>query len=230
MSASRDLAKLLTAASPFTSTGTAQQAELSFRQGIISAWDAAAGTNTVHVGGTNIHNVAVLVTGDSLVLGVGDLVGLLRFKQTYFILGRITEPSGFSNFLIPVPMYPMFESTRTSGTASNINTLRVSASTIFTEQSIWQGRLSASSPFVRVSGIWGNLTGTQAVTYRLYVNAVLIGSFTTSGGLVVGPTDSLATFSIANFVGQPFNSILMTAQSTVSNADLIACHLLGMYQ
>lgn len=230
MTAQRNLAQLFAATSPYTSSGLANQPELGFHQGVITLWSPSTGTNAVSIAGSVITDVHILVTGDSMVLSVGDKVGILRFRSMYFILGRITDPGGFAGFLVPVPMFQMFESVRGSGTASAISQLRVSASTIFTERGIWEGRLCASSPQLRVEGIWGNLSGTQSVTYRIYVGGTLIGSWTTINQLLVGPIDSAGTFNIADRIGQPFVKIEITAQSSVNNADLIACHLLGMYQ
>jgi hypothetical protein len=227
-----DLATLIESSSPFASNGTTRVPELGFHQGRVLDWDAAAGTNRVEVATTVMVNLPGIVSSDNLVLHPGDLVGILRFRSTYFILGRISARPAFSGFVIPVPMTPSFESNRVSGTAGTVQQqLRLNASQLFgSEKQIYEGRLCASSGRIRVDGIWGNLSGTQSVTYNLKVGGSTVGTWVTTNQLLVGPPPNLATFDVSNRVGQPFVKIEITAQSTVNNADQIACHLLGLYQ
>jgi hypothetical protein len=63
-----------------------------FRQGTIIAWDSATGTNTVEVGGAMLTDLPALNLGSVTVLVPGDVVGLLKWKTTYFVLGRIQVP------------------------------------------------------------------------------------------------------------------------------------------
>lgn len=231
MNAVDDLAKLVEVSSVTASAGTAREPELGFHQGQVLDWDAAAGTNRVAVAGTILVNLPGIVSSDNLVLHPTDLVGILRFRSTYFLLGRISARPAFSGFVIPVPMTPSFESNRTSGTAGTATTqLRLDASVLFTEKQIYEGRLCASSGRVRVDGVWGTLSGAQTITYRLKVAGSTVGTWTTVNQLVVGPSPDAATFNVSNVVGQPFVKIEITAQSSVNNADQIACHLLGLYQ
>lgn len=65
--------------------------DVGFRQGTVVTW-ASDGTNAVDVGGTRLVNLPALNIGDYVVLQPGDVVGLLRFKTTFFILGRIQLP------------------------------------------------------------------------------------------------------------------------------------------
>lgn len=58
------------------------------------AWDAITGENTIGVAGGTVTNVSVLSTADNIMLNPGDTVGLIRFKSTYFILGRLAPPGG----------------------------------------------------------------------------------------------------------------------------------------
>lgn len=232
MTDTRDLASLLATTSPTASTGVSTPTELGFHQGRVLDWDAAAGTNRVEVGGNVMVNLAGIVSSDNLVLHSGDLIGILRFRSTYFILGRISARPAFSGFVIPVPMTSSFESNRVSGTAGSVQQqLRLDASQLFgSDKQIYEGRLCASSGRVRIDGVWGNLSGTQSVTYNLKVGGATVGTWVTTNQLLVGPPPNLATFDVSNRVGQPFVKIEITAQSTVNNADQIACHLLGLYQ
>lgn len=80
---SEDLAPLLTPA------GTP---ELGFRSGLVLAWDADTGANTIEVGGSQLEDVPILNTGEAIALKAGHVVALIRFRSSYFIMGRVTVP------------------------------------------------------------------------------------------------------------------------------------------
>lgn len=84
-----DLAPLLAAAA-----GDAAKSDVGFHMGVIQAWNADTGENTLEVAGGIVTDVSVLSTADNIMLTAGDTVGLLRFKSTYFILGRLSTPGG----------------------------------------------------------------------------------------------------------------------------------------
>lgn len=67
--------------------------DLSFHQGVVTAWDVTTGANTVNVAGTEIPDVPMLNITELLSIAVGDTVALLRYKSTYFILGRVVRPN-----------------------------------------------------------------------------------------------------------------------------------------
>jgi hypothetical protein len=71
----------------------AGQIPLTFHQGIVQAWDAVAGTNSVRVLGTTVTDLPSLLGSEVGLVRPGDTVGLLFFQNTYFVLGRI-ELSG----------------------------------------------------------------------------------------------------------------------------------------
>lgn len=91
-----DLAAALTYAGKFGTSGKPEGTDgaLGFHQGVVDAWDSITGANTVRVLGTTINDLPVLSTADSIMLTEGDLVGVMRFQATYFILGRIAPPGG----------------------------------------------------------------------------------------------------------------------------------------
>jgi hypothetical protein len=66
---------------------------LAFHQGVVVAWDALAGTNTVRVLGVEVDNLPSLIGSEVGLIRKDDVVGLLRFQNTFFVLGRI-EGSG----------------------------------------------------------------------------------------------------------------------------------------
>lgn len=71
-----------------------EQSDVGFAQGTVVSWDEATGSNVVNVKGTNLVNLPALNIGEFAILQESDVVGLLRFKTSYFILGRIILPSG----------------------------------------------------------------------------------------------------------------------------------------
>lgn len=86
------LAQLIAATNQTASSGLARQPELGFHQGVVVQWNSSSNTNVVDVAGSQIRDVSTLATNDSTLLRPGDFVGLLRFRSTYFLLGRITLP------------------------------------------------------------------------------------------------------------------------------------------
>lgn len=63
--------------------------DVGFHTGEVLAWDQAAGTNTIRVLGASMNDLQVVAAG-SVMVGVGDLVAIWRYKSTYFVMGRIT--------------------------------------------------------------------------------------------------------------------------------------------
>ncbi|MFF5992576.1 hypothetical protein [Prauserella flavalba] len=97
MAGAYDLADLIAFGGRFGSGGDpagGQNSDLGFHQGVITEWNSLTGENTLMVAGGVVSNIPVLSTADSVLLNVGDTVGLIRFKSTYFILGRIASPGG----------------------------------------------------------------------------------------------------------------------------------------
>ena len=70
--------------------------DLEYHTGYVVAWNSITGENTIRVLGSIVQDVPVLSTSDSVLMDVDQVVGMLRFKSTYFILGRVT-PAGQSN-------------------------------------------------------------------------------------------------------------------------------------
>lgn len=66
--------------------------EIGFRQGTVVAWDSTSGANTINVGGTDLTNLPVLAAS-AITLAPGDVVGVLRTRSSWMILGAITTNS-----------------------------------------------------------------------------------------------------------------------------------------
>lgn len=75
--------------------GAAQTA--SYRQGLLTAFNPADGTNTVSVGGATLTNLPILLTGAETVLATNNRVLLLVMGNTYLIMGKVATP-GTSSF------------------------------------------------------------------------------------------------------------------------------------
>lgn len=87
MTTNDDLTALLLAGN------TGKLPDLGFHQGVIVEWNPQTGENVIQVAGSPIEDVQMLNVTEALVLEVGHVVALLRFKNTYFILGRIVTPN-----------------------------------------------------------------------------------------------------------------------------------------
>lgn len=101
-----------------TSARAAPLPELGFHQGLVTTWDNLTGENTVQIAGASITDVPMLNIGDTTNILVGDTVAVLRYRNAYFIIGRVVVPNttGFassafayetiddraSNFVIPI--------------------------------------------------------------------------------------------------------------------------------
>lgn len=84
---SDDLSPFLTP--PGQSTDDPSERVLRLRQGTVVAWDNSTNTNTIDVGGTQLQNVPVL---NAATYTAGQVVTLLTWAGTWFVLGRITAP------------------------------------------------------------------------------------------------------------------------------------------
>lgn len=65
-----------------------------FRSGKVVAWDTTTGENTVNVGGTELSDLPVLIATEKLAITAGDVVGILRVREQYFVLGRVNLDEG----------------------------------------------------------------------------------------------------------------------------------------
>lgn len=71
-----------------------QKTNLGMRQGTIYSFNTTTGENWVKAGGSYLQDLPILNSADAVTYAAGDIVALLRYKSTYFILGRIIAPGG----------------------------------------------------------------------------------------------------------------------------------------
>jgi hypothetical protein len=63
--------------------------ELGFAQGTVVAWNAITGTNQISMRGALLDNLPSLIGSEVGLIRPGDVVALIRFQTTFFVLGRI---------------------------------------------------------------------------------------------------------------------------------------------
>lgn len=67
--------------------------DFGFHQGKVVTWNQSTGENTVLVAGATLVDVPILNGTEVPLLEPDHIVGMLRFKSSYFILGRIIIPN-----------------------------------------------------------------------------------------------------------------------------------------
>lgn len=196
----------------------ADSADLGFHQGEVVAWDGDAGTNTVKVLGKTMTDLPVLTSAGIADLGEGTTVGILKYKTSFFILGRIvSQDSGFVNPQTPIMLYPQFISNGTAGTAG---TYRVNSGVLVT----WEGRIRPSHRAIEADGIWGNLSGSGSTTYAIKLGGTTVGTWTSTTVEVArkGP------FDISAFLGQDWVKVELAVTVSTGTGEK-AVSPLGVY-
>lgn len=180
--------------------------ELSFLQGTIVTWDAISFTNQVAVAGTTLRNLPVLTSAGLVALRAGDPVAILKYKATYFILGRIVNLSTqLTQPQFPIVLYPLFQSAVAIGT-SGFSILNAGTLTS------WEGRTLFNYPKVEIDGIWGQASGSNTTRYELQVVGQTIGFWDVTGTILV---QRFGPFDVRNYIGQDWLKVeLKTTIST----------------
>lgn len=69
------------------------KSDFGFHQGKVIAWNPATAENTLSMAGATLTDVPILNGTEVPLLEVGHTVSMLRWKSSYFILGRIIVPN-----------------------------------------------------------------------------------------------------------------------------------------
>ena len=77
---------------PFLGTPQPAGRGVTFRQGVIVAWNQDTAENVVRVGDSLLTNLPILNTSEAAILAAGDVVGILVSGATWGIMGRFTIP------------------------------------------------------------------------------------------------------------------------------------------
>jgi hypothetical protein len=193
--------------------------DLQFYQGIISVWNTATFANVIQVAGTTLRNIPVLTSAGLNALRAGDPIALLKYKNSWFIIGRVVGiTSSFVEAQFPIVLYPMFQSAVAlgSGGFSLLN-----AGTLTT----WEGRVRVSHPKIEVDGIWGQASGSNTVRYDLLIGGKSVGYWIVTGVVEVarhGP------FDVSAFIGQDWLKIELAITSSTGTGQ-VAFQPLGVY-
>ncbi|MEO6089547.1 MAG: hypothetical protein ABIQ18_41215 [Umezawaea sp.] len=141
-----------------------------------------------------------------------------RFSRELF--SDDTTTGGMARPYLSVPMVPLFS----MAASSLYGYMNIAASTIATEQTIWEGRIPlVSHPFISVAGIWGQASGSNTSTYRLKISGTEVGSWsaTTLENANKGP------FNISSKLDQVAPVIQLTA--TASGTGQVGAMVYGCW-
>lgn len=152
----------------------APQPDMGFAQGVVVAWDAIAGTNVITVRGERFVDLQSLIGSEVGLVRTGDVVALIRFQTTYFVLGRI-ESAGAAQRAFGV------QSQRITGPGSAVST--------------------ASTSFVPLSGgpsvsVYIGSTRRCKVELSSYMNghdAIAYAGFRVTGASAIAPINRWST-------------------------------------
>ena len=68
------------------------QPDFGFRQGLVVAWNGFTGENTIRIGGTDLTDLPILDNVEIFGVRAGDTVAVIKYQNTYFVIGRIFDP------------------------------------------------------------------------------------------------------------------------------------------
>lgn len=192
---------------------------LGYRQGVVVTWDLVAGTNQVRIADGILNNLSVITQSDLLNIRPGDTVAVIKYNDSYAVLGKIKNGVSAGTPWSPVPMYPQFNPLGAAGATGywtvNVGTL-----------ASWEGRIYATHhAYIEVDGVWGQASGSNTVTYQLQLGGVLVGTWTTVTTLDVGRK---GPFNITPFRDQQFLKVEVKITSSVGSGT-VANQVLGCY-
>jgi hypothetical protein len=108
---------------------------------------------------------------------------------------------------IPIPLYPLF-----TGGAGVVAYSTVSTSSVTSETPLWEGRIDKLlAPYIQITGIWGQASGSNTATYRLKVGGTQVGTWS-PGGLVLATQGPYAM--PAGMLNQEEVQVQLTVQAT----------------
>lgn len=139
------------------------------------------------------------------------------------IVADDVQTGGLAKPYLAVPMYPLFTTNVAAGSIIAYNT--VNASSITSETALWEGRIPfGSHPRISIDGIWGQGSGSNNTTFKLYVAGTVVGTWTENGTLEVarkGP------FDISSVFGN--ESVQVQLKAVSSGTGVVGCQVFGCY-
>ncbi|WP_154697074.1 hypothetical protein [Lentzea guizhouensis] len=142
-----------------------------------------------------------------------------RFNRE--IISDDTEVGGIARPWLAIPLYPKF----TMAASAVHSYMNLPVASVVTETTLWEGRIPmVTHPYMVVSGIFGQATGSNTSTYRLKVNGTTVGTWAETSVVNVnrGP------FYVAASLSQSNVPVTITAEATGSGN--IGCQVYSLYQ
>jgi hypothetical protein len=141
----------------------------------------------------------------------------------HIIFADDIQTGGLAFPYLAVPMYPLFTTNVAAGSVVAYNTVNVSA--ITTETALWEGRIPLGShPRISIDGVWGQGSGSNNTTFKLYVGGSVVGTWTENGTLEVarkGP------FDISGVFGN--ESVQVQLKAVSSGTGVVGAQVFGCY-
>jgi len=213
MGASSEISDLLSSMKDVTSLGA--------RVGKVVEWSSSTSSFIVDVGGTPISAISMLATATMTSVLPGDSVMVMRYQDTFIIVGRIVPPGGVQpEPNLAIPMVPAF----TSGSTPNTPSLYAIGSATQTE---WHGYARITHPKLAMVAILGQYTGSgQSVPFTISISGVVVASFTvtTLTSQIWGPWD------ISSHIATGVQLIQVQKLAATAGTGQTGFHIYSVYQ
>lgn len=147
-----------------------------------------------------------------------QFVAICDYAGNIVISDDVNAGKGLARPWLPVPLYPLFGMTA----SEVVGYATLDAADLTGGPVIWEGRATISHPWITVYGTWGQASGSNDTTYRLFVDGTEVGSW--SPGF---ETTTRGPFDVSDYVGSDWVSVQLTATS--SGDGLVAVQLYGCY-
>jgi hypothetical protein len=132
-----------------------------------------------------------------------------------------TENGGIARPWLATPLYPKF----TVAASSVYSYMNLPVASVASETTLWEGRISmVTHPFMVVTGVFGQASGSNSSTYRLKLNGVTVGTWneTTIVNANRGPYNVAASLGLAN--------VPVEVTAVASGTGNIGCQIYSLYQ
>lgn len=174
--------------------------DIGYHQGVVVNWDPQTGDNVIDMAGTILNDLPMLNISEALTMKPGYVVALLRFKSTYFILGRVVIPNTPDFFSGGMPNLAQAFYQQNSDAAIQTNSLGAYNSKLVSAMIINHPRVSLGGKII-TSGI--TTTGQFRVQWytsypsggasppggTLMFESIVYGTPTGTAAAVVGPIE-----------------------------------------
>lgn len=211
------------------SSATITKGGLTIKGGAFFQMDDALGNLVVYIGPDGSGNQIFQLWhpgGGTILSTQKDVASGRYFTAIRDYLGHIifaddVQTGGLAYPYLAVPMYQLF----TVAASSIVAYSTVTPAAIASETSLWEGRIPLGShPRIRVDGVWGQASGANNTTFRLYVAGTVVGTWTENGTLEVS---NKGPFDISGVFGS--ESIPVQLKAVSSGTGLVAAQVFGCY-